>query len=266
MTKHWTVCRASRAAITLGVFALAFSPPDVRADPPAETKAKPAPVEKDWAVDVTPFLWIAGMSGQIGVGDSLSPANVGFLDILENLKGTAMASASVRYRRLGLMADGVWLRVDTSGDVAGALYDDSKVTMNTAFGTGAAFFRFEPKPGLTIDPYVGARWWRIDTELELSGGVAAPFSGEQTIRWADPVFGFRLGYAITDRWFVQAIGDVGGGVAKYEWQALGATGYRFTDWFALQGAYRIVGVKYVKDGFTFDQNVSGPLFGLTFRI
>jgi len=221
--------------------------------------------ERAWEVELTPFLWMAGMQGQIDLDDTSLPVGVGFLDILESLKGTAMVDLSLRYGRVGVVADGIWLRVDSTHESSGGVFDEVKVVLNSAFGTGAAFFRFEPTKGLAIDPYVGARWWRLKTEAELSGCLVCPFSGEDVVRWADPVFGFRLHYDITDRWFVRAIGDVGGGVSKYQWQAIGATGYRFTDWLSLHAGYRINGVKYEDDGFVFDMNVSGLVMGVGFR-
>lgn len=262
-SKHPGVCLLGLLALMGSIASGAAAWATEEATP---STAPPARAEKDWEVEFTPFLWVAGMNGHVGVRDSDVPVSVGFINILENLKGTAMADMVVRYRRIGLFGDGVWLRVDSGKGLSGPAFTNAEVVMNSAFGTGAAFFRFEPKPGLTIDPYIGARWWRINTEIDLDGGVASPFSGESTITWADPVFGFMLRYAITDRWFVRASGDVGGGVSKYEWQALGATGYNFTDWFALDVGYRINGVKYDRDGFLFDVNVSGLVTGLRFRM
>jgi hypothetical protein len=106
----------------------------------------------------------------------------------------------------------------------------------------------------------------VKPSLELSGGGADPFEADGVQKWADVVFGLRVNYDLTERWYVQTFGDVGGGASKVQWQAYAGAGYSFVDWFGLQAGFRIVGVNYNRDDFKFKVNTQGFNFGLNFRI
>ena len=58
--------------------------------------------------------------------------------------------------------------------------------------TAAAFVRFRPTDGLTLDPYLGARWWFLEVPLAFNPGgpQAAPERA-----WAVFVAGQALGIA-----------------------------------------------------------------------
>jgi hypothetical protein len=84
--------------------------------------------------------------------------------------------------------------------------------------------------------------------------------------WADPVFGVHIRNEITEKWYIEFFGDVGGGVSDISWQVAAAVGYRFTSWVALTVGYRLLGVDYDRDGFEFDIITQGLLTGLRFTI
>ncbi len=92
-----------------------------------------------------------------------------------------------------------------------------------------------------------------------------PFAGSLTETWADAVVGTRIRYAITDRWRVSAVADIGGGNASLDWSILGSVGYDFNDYFGLTAGYRILGVDYSNQGFVYDMKQSGLLLGVSLR-
>jgi ribosomal protein L11 methylase PrmA len=116
--------------------------------------------ERDWSIDFTPYVWVVNIDGEIGGGPIDDRFGVGIIDILEHLKGLAMADLIVRYKRVGLIGDGMWAKIETSetrprpGPV-GTIHID--LDLGLAFGTGAAFYEFRPTENLTLDPYIGAR-------------------------------------------------------------------------------------------------------------
>jgi hypothetical protein len=136
-----------------------------------------------------------------------------------------------------------------------------------AFGAGAGSFRFRPTERLSLAPYIGARWWCINTELDIvdNGGPLPPFSGGGILKWADPIFGLKVGCEITDKWRVRAVGDVSGGVSKVSWQALFGGSDQSTSCFAFYAVYRVMGVDYPKSGNKFEMKLNGVLFGFNFH-
>jgi len=222
--------------------------------------------ESPWAFTFEPYLWVAGIDGKLGSDQAPSAAGVTFIDLLESFRGGLMGAASVRYKRVGVVADGNWVRVGKNvplrfSGVTGLTDVDARA--DVAFGTVAAFFRFEPTEGLVLDPYLGARWWYIDANLEFN--PSGPRVADDTA-WADFVAGLMLSYYITERWFIEATGDVGGGSSKVTWQIYGGTGYNLREWVGLSIGYRYIGVDYDKDGFLFDSTLQGLLVGFKFRL
>ena len=222
--------------------------------------------ESPWAFTLEPYLWVAGLDGKVGSDQSPSIAGETFVDLLKNFKGGLMGAASARYKRVGVVADGNWVRVGgnevlPASGVTGLT--DVDIRADVAFGTAAAFYRFEPMEGLVLDPYLGARWWYVDANLDFNPGGPQVDADRA---WADFVVGLMMDYDITERWFIEATGDVGGGSSKVTWQIYGGTGYSFTDWLGLSIGYRYIGVDYDKDEFLFDSTLQGLLVGFKFRL
>jgi hypothetical protein len=264
---------------TLGMMLLVLSgiaalPVGADEAPGADT----AKTERDWSVDFTPYLWIPGISGTVGLGPASSTIGVGFIDILTHLKGFAMADLFAHYKRVGVIADGVWLKVNASQSLTDSVapplvvpWSTADVDLGVAFGTGALSWQFRPIKGLTVDPYLGARWWRLHTTLELrgtrlpGGSIPVPVNVDSVDVWTDVVGGIRVGYEINEKWHVMSAVDAGGGSSRVDWQYVIGGGYNFVDWFALVAAYRILGVDYEEGNVKLDMVVQGLLIGLKFQ-
>ena len=231
----------------------------------SQAQGRSAESESPWAFTIEPYLWVSGVNGQIGSESSPTPAGATFIDILQDFKGAFMGAASARYKRVGVVVDGNWVRVGDNVNLPqnGVGLTDVDVGADVAFGTAAAFVRFEPRDGLVVDPYVGSRWWYVDASLDFNPG--GPEVDDDTA-WADFVAGVMLEYRITPGWFIEAAGDVGGGASDLTWQIYGGTGYNFRDWLGFSIGYRYIGVDYDRDGFLFDSTLDGMLVGFKIRL
>jgi hypothetical protein len=261
-----------KIAVGSMLLAFALSGPSSAADDAPDAK------EKDWSVDFTPYLWIPGITGTVGLGPASSTLGVGFIDILSQLKGTVMADLFAHYKRVGVIADGVWLNIHTSQSLTDSAappllvpWSTADVDYSVAFGMGAASWQFRPTKGLTVDPYLGARWWRLHPTIELrgtrlpGGNVPLPVNADAVIVWADVIGGVRVGYEINEKWHVMSAVDAGGGSSRVVWQYMIGGGYNFVDWFALDAAYRILGVQYEETALKLDLTIQGLLIGLKFQ-
>jgi len=227
--------------------------------------AAPEP-ESPWAFTLEPYLFAAGISGTVGSDEFPSSVGTSFVDLVKHIKMGAMAAASVRYKRIGILADGNYVKVGDNVALRGSAitgFTDVDVTAKVSFGTGAVFWRFEPTENLTLNPYLGARWWIVDVPLRFNPG-GPQFEPNKV--WADFVAGVDLNYDITNRWFIEAVTDVGGGASKVTWQIYGATGYNVKEWLALSAGWRYTGVKHDRDDFLFDAKLSGLLVGIKLKM
>jgi len=140
---------------------------------------------------------------------------------------------------------------------------------------------------VTLDPYLGARYTYLDTEVtgRLNTTVEGPFGnitrerqrqGTQSAdkHRVDPIVGLRTLWNLGGRFSLVVAGDVGGISTsdQYSWQAWSVVGYRFglfgEDNATFLIGYRALHQKYV-DGsgynkFDWDVTMHGPITGLKF--
>jgi hypothetical protein len=217
-----------------------------------------------------PYVWVLNIDGDIGGGPINDPFGVGIISLLEHLEGMVMIDLNLRYKRVGIIADGMWADVRASGfhnGPAGGLAN-WQLDLGMAFGTGGVFYRFRPKEGLSVDPYIAARWWRMHptlTVIDLGGFNLPPFNGGGVVTWADPVFGLKFNYDITEKWRFKGAADVGGGVSKVSWQVIVGGGYQLTPHFGFELLYRVMGVDYQPNGTKIELKLNGVVVGLNFH-
>lgn len=219
-----------------------------------------------WQFELTPYLWAAGLSGDIGAGSLPSvPVDAGFTDIIKNVDLGAMGTFEARRGRWLLLFDGIYTRISGDSAIQTASFNHAEVISTTGIINPVVGYRIWENDRLSFDATAGARVWIVGTELKLSGTQSAELSDTKT--WADPVLGGRLHGKIGQKWFVTALGDIGGfGVSSHlTWQAFGGVGYEFNNTWSLKAGYRALGVDYRTSGFTFDVVEHGPLVGVGIR-
>jgi opacity protein-like surface antigen len=97
------------------------------------------------------------------------------------------------------------------------------------------------------------------------GNIPVPVNADVVDVWADVIGGVRVGYEINEKWHVMSAVEVGGGSSRVDWQYLIGGGYNFVDWFALDAAYRILGVDYEQGNVKLDLTIQWLLIGLKFQ-
>jgi hypothetical protein len=256
----WLAPRLTLAQIGQAAPSEAVLPP-VTTDRPLAPNLDPHR-DDNWEFAFTPYLWLAGISGDVGFSGVNLPLDVGFSTLTEDLEVAFMGAAGGRYRRFALLADGNWLQLEAAEPLSGILAHSQELDLTLAFGTAMVQYQLTPSPDLTISPYLGARWWLVDATVALQGGLLDGAQVDFNRAWADPVVGVALHYEIAKGWYVAALGDVGAGISNLTWQLYGTTGYHCTHWLAITVGYRFLGEDYSRDNFTLDIVTQGLLLGL----
>jgi hypothetical protein len=133
--------------------------------PPATVVAPPT---SDWSFFVTLPGWAAGLSGDVGVaGYNPVAVDMGFLDILEDLDMAAMLTLEARHRRWGVIFDGIYMDMGTSGATPGGLLTSVDVQVEQVLAeVDLAYRLLEGKRGY-LDVFVGARYVYMGTEINF---------------------------------------------------------------------------------------------------
>jgi hypothetical protein len=227
-----------------------------------------------WQVNVTPYLWAAGLSGDVTVRGITASPDASFIDVVEasdSLVGF-QGHLEVKRGRLGGFADVFFM--DLGVDDAGRTGVDIKNRMwLVEFGlqyrvldtTGA-----EGRGGIALDAYVGGRY----SDLQVDIDTRSTPSVNQHADWIDPIVGGQAIFGLTERLFIVFRGDIGGFGAgsDFAWSAMGLVGYRWQgaglEW-AILGGYKALGQDYSSDAgsrrFQWDTTMHGPIVGLSIR-
>ena len=208
-----------------------------------------------WTFAVTPYAFMPGIFGNIGIGRVNAPVDVSFDKIWHNLEFTAMGSVRLGYARWALTTDVIYLGV---GGTKGALdldFDQWMVEPNLSYTVCKGF-----------EVLAGARYNNL--RAEINGPLGRSPSGTQA--WWDPIVGARLRLPLGKTFSFNVQGDIGGfGVGSdLTWQAYPYFGWQFAKWGSIQAGYRFLYLDYKNDGgsrpFKYDATYRGPQLEITF--
>jgi len=203
--------------------------------------------------------WYDGKAGVNGLGPTNFSGNPG--DILDNLKFTFMANGELRWNKIGVYGDFIYLNLADKKATPGPLYGSAKVDLKSLIVTTALTYQLYQDDAGWIEGMAGARIWSLDTTLNLTAGINPAASASDTISWVDPVIGVRLRHAISQKMFLTGTGLIGGFGAgsDFMWDIFGGIGYNFTPAFSTTAGFRALGVNYSKGGDIVKLTTYGPL-------
>lgn len=247
------------------------------------------PEEKPgWALQVTPYMWAAGLDGRISPFQRAPTIEVekSFSDVLEDLNFGGFVNVWGRYDRFVFSGDVMY--VDTTDSHAsgplpalqipglgvtippGANVNatvDSKQFMATLQGG----YRVLDTPQFTLDALAGVRFWHISNDVTVTASHASigtrSASHGESFGWVDPVIGMRAFVPLSEKLSLQAQGDIGGFGAgsEFSWSAMATVNYVFTSQLSASLGYKVLDVDYDHDGHVYDTQLSGPVLGMTYR-
>jgi hypothetical protein len=235
-----------------------------------------ASADDDWQFQITPYLWFAGIKGDVSTipGYPPAPIDVSSSQALQDTKTSYMGILSVKKGRHAGFVD--FLYSDVQSDLYYAptlnltLQSTSKTTLVTA---GYAYEVYESDKAF-VDLFAAARYWEVDSQLDLVGGLgilppqyAPPYTISNKESWVDPLIGIMARSALGDsKFFVSGILGVGGfGVGSdHLYDASLHFGYQWSKLIGTTLGYRMYDVKYQDGSFLYDVRQQGWLLGLSF--
>jgi hypothetical protein len=210
-----------------------------------------------WTFEVTPYLLMPGIFGDVGIGRINAPVDVSFDKIWHNLEFTAMGTVRVGYDRWALTTDVVYLGAGGTGGLANLGFEQWMVEPTLSYTVCQGF-----------EVLAGGRYNNISAEISGPSGGRSQ-SGTQD--WWDPIVGAKMSLPLGKQFSVNLHGDIGGfGVGSdLTWQAFPYLGWQFAKWGSIQAGYRFLSMDYETGSglrrFSYDVLYRGPQLGLTFH-
>lgn len=233
-----------------------------------EPAAPVAPAPPDaWRYQFTLYGWATALNGKIGVRD-LPPANVNlsFADMLKNLDGALMGAFTAQNDTWMVLGDLVASKLSADKTFRDGQGDTLKLEQSMVIASGYLGYRLPVgTPSLDIRALAGLRYTSLDATATFYPRllpISVERSGDES--WVDPLVGVSVHYDITDRWFINAVGDVGGFNVGSRLSAQGfvAVGYKWTQNISTSIGYRALYMDYRNNGFVYDATMHGVFVGL----
>jgi hypothetical protein len=237
---------------------------------PSSQIESPTPSEDGLHVSITPYLWFAGVHGTTGVLGHDASVHADFGDIFNYLNIGAMGQLEVRYNRVIMPVDFMWMKLsDNKGLPLNDLGVQSiKAEMTETMLAPKIGYRVADGKRVKVDALIGIRYWHLSTDFTLQPTqVAGGFS--RSADWVDAIAGGRIQVAVTPKAFVAIVGDAGGASARSDYQVGGFLGYKITRKCALLIGYRHLSVDYrpnTRDQFVYDVDMPGLMIGATINL
>jgi hypothetical protein len=222
-----------------------------------------------WHVSASPYLWLAGLDGNLNLLGHEAAVHQSFGDIFSNLKIGFMGLAEVRRGRVGLLTDLLFVRVSDQGAVPVPQLPypvQVKLTTTTFTLTPELAYRVYSQKHFTADVLGGFRYYHLGASSNFDAGQVGQFSYSNSNNWADVTGGMRLLVRVTPKIGAFLIGDAGGGGSSPTWEIAYGAGYK-----VLKNATAQIGYKRLyfnrQDGnnFGIEATQQGLILGTTIR-
>lgn len=257
----------------------ALSAPAGAADlAPVYKAPAPVPATSGWEFQATAYGWLTAINGDIGIRN-LPSANLDLSigDVLSHFDGAIMGAFSATNGNWTLLADIVWaqLSADASRPV-GSVLPQLSITQRLLVGSGVVGYRLPVGPdNFRLSGTVGFRYQRLTVDSSLSfAGTPIALSDTSVHDWLDPTVGLMLQWKINEKWFLNALGDVGGfGLAassNLSAQAFASIGYNWTEAWSTAIGYRALYTDYSDqtspvNNFRYNTTMHGPFMSIAYH-
>jgi hypothetical protein len=220
-------------------------------------------------ISLTPYLWIAGVSGTLGTSAGSIPdarVEADFGDVLSNLNAIPlMVAGEIRQGRFGLMADLMAISVEADADTRGVVFSGGEARLRGILGSALATWRVAETQRAALDLGLGLRAFGTSTRFTLEPGLLQGRRIEREANWVNPIAGLRYRHDLGASWATTLYGDIGGGGGDLTWQAMATIDYRLSDRTTLRAGYRWLSFERAGVALSQDIALGGPILGATIR-
>ncbi|RZF27918.1 hypothetical protein EVC45_20765 [Paraburkholderia sp. UYCP14C] len=229
-----------------------------------------AQTQDGWQFSITPYLWMAGQSGSVRIGQTIPAQNVdaSFSNIWRNLDFGVMGTFEARKGRWGIIVDGFYVSVSkTSDPILGGELGTARGKLDNGVVEVAGAYRVLQSDRVPVDVLAGLRYTNLNASLSFSPSAILPAGDERSkgVNWVDGLVGVRATYRFTDTWSVMGYADAGTGGTRYSWQLVGVLFWNMTKNVDLSGGYRILAQDYNTSSFYYNIRTAGPFAGVRVR-
>jgi hypothetical protein len=228
--------------------------------------------EGGWEYTLTPYLWFAGLKGDVATVPPLPPApiDVSSSDALSDTEASLMVNFGAKKNRHGMFLGFVYSDVQQGEELVPPPIDLMlKSTTKSTLLSAAYQYEFYRNGNTVFDVLAGGRYWKIDSKLQFGGGLGILEGVELKHKesWVDPAVGIKgiTRFGSDSRIYLTGVVAVGGfGVGSDHFYDFNVNlGYQWSKSIGTAIGYRVFDVDYEKKDFLYDVKQPGWLLSLT---
>ena len=233
--------------------------------------ANPVVADDSWQFRLSPYLWFAGLKGDVGTIPPLptAPVDISASDALSDTEASLMLILDARKGRHGFYTDLIYTDVQSEEElIPPPIGLNMKSKTKTTIFTLAYQYELYGQDQTVVDLLAGVRYWDLHSELQFEDGlgILAGRKIKNDESWSDPALGVKgrapLG---SSKFYVEGGAGLGGfGVGSDLFYEISANvGYQWNKSIGTALGYRMFDVDYEDDGYVYDVKQQGWQVGLT---
>jgi hypothetical protein len=216
-----------------------------------------------WTFVVTPYGWLAGLDGQLGIRTVMTNVDLSFADIAPHLRFGAMGTFEARKGPIVFATDVMYISLGGakafafrggSGEIS---FGQRETILQPVVGYGFG------GQSWSVDVLAGARYWNLSADLGIDPTRLSSVTRSGTVDWLDATGGLRARVTPKKGIHLTAEGDGGGGGSRSSWQAVGIVGADLSRHWGAMAGYRYLTVDYDRSGFLMNTHMDGWLLGVS---
>jgi hypothetical protein len=219
----------------------------------------------DLHVSFTPYLWLAGINGDVGIPRNNDEVEVdrSFGDILGDLKFAFMGTVDADYHRFVAHVDTIYLNLGADVErVDSLIFTEGEFDAKLLIVTGALGYRVVDRGPMFVDVYAGGRLVSLDVDLALEGPLQTREASVSPSN-VSPLIGGKARFPLSDRWALALQGDIGFD-SDVKWQLAATVQYQLGEHWRAGVGYRHLALHHDKEDSELDIALSGPLVAFTY--
>ncbi|HEJ7885211.1 TPA: hypothetical protein SMI12_002163 [Serratia liquefaciens] len=237
----------------------------------AEIPSPAAADASEWAVTVSPYLWMPSLRGNGALAGQSGRFKAPLRKTVRDLDFVAMGNVTVTHGRYGAFGDGQYLDLSkhlTFSALPGGGDTSVRATQLSLGGFYVAYQRvlggstlFGAPRQWTLAPTAGVHWTRLRARAWADGLTANHIN-----TWAVPFIGLRSGYDLNERLSLSTQWDIGAWGRQYNLQGQAYLGYRLGilgKEAMLRVGGRLLHQDYQSGDFHWNVSQYGPVVGVS---
>jgi opacity protein-like surface antigen len=222
-----------------------------------------------WEFHVVPYIWMAGISGDVTVKGSRTSVDESFSDILENLDFGGFLHLEAAKGKWAFFGDGTYVKLSVDRTLIDVGSEQVQVELGGAYRFAQLPLGKEGGRLVSFEALAGGRYNYVKSEVK----ILRLLKSKESQDWVDPIVGVRFTAGLTEKLSLRVRGDIGGfgigSASDFAWNVVAVLGYQLSRRITLGGGWRILDIDYERGSgrrrFEYDVTTSGPVLGLAFR-